>query len=158
MGSRRRPRGRRKNLRNSKKLNFAPIVVILCMSVGCGYITAKYIVDPVVNYAPQILADKDEDKGTTQEESEDKTTLIEDDVDVEEAEEISGYALQFGSYSDKASAEKVMASIDANGLQIIEQDDLYKIIGVIYKSKADAKTALEDLPEGTAAFVTAIYQ
>ena len=158
MGSRRRPRGRRKRLRNTKKLNFAPIVVILCMSVGCGYVTAKYIVDPVVNYVPQIMADKDQKKESISEESEDKATLIEDEVDVEDAEEISGYALQFGSYSDKASAEKVMDSIDVNGLQIIEQDNLYKIIGVIYKSKAEAKTALEDLPEGTAAFVTEIYQ
>ena len=158
MGRRRHPRGRRKKLRNSKKLNFAPIVVILCMSVGCGYVTAKYIVDPVVNYVPQILADKGEDKEAAQEGTEDKTTLIEDDVDVETTEEISGYALQFGSYSDKASAEKAMKSIDEKGLQIIEQDNLYKIIGAIYKSKADAKTALEDLSEGTAAFVTAIYQ
>ncbi len=155
MGSRRRPKGRRKHRGNSKRPNFAPVVVILCLSVGCGYITAKYIVDPVVNYVPQIMAEKKEDKMGKEEE---KKTLIEDDVDVEKTDEISGYALQFGSYSDKASAESVMKSIDVDGLQIIEHDNLYKIVGIIYKSKADAKNALEKLPAGTKAFVTAIYQ
>ena len=155
MGSRRRPKGRRKHRGSIKRPNFAPVVVILCLSVGCGYVTAKYIVDPVVNYVPQIIAEKDEEKTVKEDE---KDTLIDDEVDVEETEKVSGYALQFGSYSDKASAETVMKSIDADSLQIIEQDNLYKIVGVIYKSKADAKAALENLPAGTKAFVTAIYQ
>lgn len=153
MRSRRRPTARRRNRGAKKKVNFAPVVVILCLSVGCGYVTAKYIVDPVVNYVPQIMAEKESGKVDIDE----KTTLIEDDVDVKNSEEAEGYALQFGSYSDKASAESVMESMNMTGLQIINQDDLYKIIGVVYKDKAEAKAALKQLPEGTKAFVTAIY-
>ena len=41
---------------------------------------------------------------------------------------------------------------------MIEQEDLYKIIGEIYDKKDEARSALGDLPEGTSAFVTTIYE
>ena len=60
MQRRRQPRrGYRGAQRHGAKPNFIPVILILCLSVGCGYATAKYVVDPVVNYVPQIAAGSD---------------------------------------------------------------------------------------------------
>lgn len=144
----------RSRSRNRNKLTFTPVIVMLCISIGCGYAAAKYVVEPVVNYVPQLKA---EDKAET-----DLTKIADDKTIVDEAEvlengDISGYALQFGCYSGKASAELAMPSIGVEGLKVIEQDDLYKIVGEIYKTKEEAKNALKELPDTANAFVTPIY-
>ena len=54
MRNKRYGRGFAGNGRKHPKPSYFPIVLILCLSVGCGYATAKYVVDPVVNYVPQI--------------------------------------------------------------------------------------------------------
>lgn len=147
--------------RNRKKVNFTPIIIILCLSVGCGYATAKYVVDPVVNYVPQLMAEKEQQQQKEQQErkaQKNGTTVLEDEVDVKEDRKVSGYALQFGSYSGKASAESVIPSIGVTDLKVIHQDGMYKIIGEVYKTKDEAKTALGNLPEDTKAFITTIYE
>ena len=151
--------GNRYQQRNRNKLTFAPVIVMLCLSVGCGYAAAKYVVDPVVNYVPQLKAEKSQQEATGQENDQtEKADIIEDEADVIEKGNISGYALQFGCYSGKAAAESTKTSIDVENLQVIEQDDLYKIIGEIYKTKEEAKKALDELPDSTNAFVTPIYE
>ena len=62
--------------RRTPKAGLAPVIMILCLSVLCGYATARYVVEPVVNYVPQVsekisgsrTADKDdaEQKNTDQ--------------------------------------------------------------------------------------------
>lgn len=141
--------------RNRNKLTFAPVIVMLCLSIGCGYAAAKYVVEPVVQYVPQIKAEKDKETDLTKI-ADDKTIV--DEAEVEDAGDVSGYALQFGCYSGEASAELAMPSIGVEGLKVIEQDDLYKIIGEIYKTKDEAKKALDDLPDTVNAFVTPIYE
>lgn len=118
-----------------EKLNFTPVIVMLCLSVGCGYAAAKYVVEPVVNYEPPQV----------------KETEM-----AETNEDISGYAVQFGCYSDESAAKNTAESIGTSGIQVILQDDMYKIIGEIYDSKNEAKKALESLPEGVKGFVTTI--
>lgn len=59
MRKKRRPRSYRSSQRRSVKPNFIPVILILCLSVGCGYATAKYVVDPVVNYVPQLTAENE---------------------------------------------------------------------------------------------------
>lgn len=164
MRSRRRRGSRRNRAMRKEKLNFTPVIVMLCLSVGCGYAAAKYVVDPVVNYVPAMMSEKEqtaEEKETTAAEdntAEIKTEVVEDEVDVKETGEVSGYALQFGCYSAKAAAEAVMPTIGVEGLQVIEQDGMYKIVGEIYKTKDEAKTALNELPETVSGFITTIYQ
>ena len=149
--------------RNRSHLTFAPVIVMLCISVGCGYAAAKYVVEPVVNYVPQLKTEEKKETDLTNiakdkatEDDTDKTIV--DEAEVAENEDISGYALQFGCYSGKASAELAMPSIGVEGLKVIEQDELYKIVGEIYKTKADAKKALNELPDTVNAFVTPIYE
>lgn len=161
MRKKRRSRGYRSTQKKNGKPNFVPVVVILCLSIGCGYATAKYVVDPVVNYIPQLTAG--DFRQTEQKESEasketDESRVLEDDVNVEETGETVGYAVQFGCYSEKESAEKAMAALDMTGLQIMEQNDMYKIVGEVFETKEKAKEALDSVPDSVKAFVTTLYK
>ena len=149
MHRKRRSRGYRKPHRGGVKPNFAPVIVILCLSVGCGYATARYVVDPVVNYVPQLKAEKEQSQ---------ETDIVEDDVKTESTGEISGYALQFGCYSSKDAAESVASSLGDEDLQVLEQNGMYKIVGRIYDTKDKAKEALNALENKEKAFVTTIYK
>jgi len=153
-------------------VNYLPVIMMLCLSIGCGYATAKYVVQPVVNYVPQITAEKEtteepsepEQKAETQAASEtakettEAETVVEGDAAVEQTGKISGYALQFGCYSSKAAAEKAKGSIEVSGLQILKQNQMYKIISQSYDSKNKAEAARDALPEDVDAFITPIYE
>ena len=121
MRNKRYGRGFAGNGRKHPKPSYFPIVLILCLSVGCGYATAKYVVDPVVNYVPQIEKKVSEKQ------------------------------------ADKA-AEKAREAVGLDGLQIVEQRNMYKVIGKICKSKEDARSQMAELPEGTKGFVTEVYE
>ena len=86
------------------------------------------------------------------------TRMIEDDVKVKTAGKVCGYAVQLGCYSDQASAEKAREAVGLEGLQIVEQRNMYKVIGKICKSKEDARSQMAELPEGTKGFVTEVYE
>lgn len=173
MQRRRQPRrGYRGAQRHGAKPNFIPVILILCLSVGCGYATAKYVVDPVVNYVPQIAAGSDvsdqstqkqdgsaaSDKAGSGKESKSKASsgVVEDEADVKETE-VAGYAVQYGCYSGKAAAETAMSSLGISGLQVVEQNKMYKIIGEMFESKDKAKEALDSAGTDNA-FVTTVYK
>lgn len=160
--------------RRNVKPNYMPVVLILCISIGCGYATAKYVVDPVVNYIPEATG-KSNSEITIQTEKEtaisqqvkteaDKNAteptdkLIENSVEVKETGDVAGYALQFGCYSGKAAAEAAEKNLGISGTTVLEQDNMYKIVGEIYDDKEKAKDALENLSDDSEAFVTTIYK
>lgn len=155
--------------RRHKKTAFTPVILILCLSVVCGYATAKYVVEPVVNYVPQLTGEKteeikedekssDETRSTEEKETKATDNIVEGDVNVEDAGKVKGYALQFGCYSVKNAAENARASLGNKNLDIVEQNGMYKIIGKIYKTKEAAKKELEKNYEADKAFITTIYE
>lgn len=164
MRKRRRSRGYRNFQRKGAKPNFVPVILILCLSVGCGYATAKYVVDPVVNYVPQLTAESSQEKQQTEtagdkaKETKKAADVVEDDVKVKDTGKVSGYALQFGCYSSKDAAEKAMSSMDVPGLQIMEQNSMYKIVGEVFDTKEKAKEELSKSSASDKAFVTTIYK
>ncbi len=161
MRKKRRSRSYRNAKKKGQKPNFAPVIVILCLSIGCGYATAKYVVDPVVNYVPQLTAgdhQTEEELKDPSEEKKDDSSVIQGEVKVEETGNIAGYAVQFGCYSEESSAKKAMSALDVTGLQILEQNDMYKIVGEVFETKEKAKEALQSVPDTAKAFVTAIYE
>ncbi|MDO4486777.1 MAG: SPOR domain-containing protein [Bacillota bacterium] len=146
-------RGRGTSRRRSAGSSYKLVAVILCISVGCGYAAAKYVVEPVVNYVPSLKSEQSGKADTSE-----SVNVLEDDVEVMTEGNVSGYAIQYGCYSGKAAAEAARSNIDVNNLQIIKQDQMYKIVGEIYDDKNKAKKALGQLPEGVSAFVTEIYK
>jgi len=166
MRNKRRAKVSRQFRKKRAKPNLLPVVLILCLAVGCGYATANYVVEPVVNYVPQMNEDEteqteqdnDTDDGEADKSSAEQDGVVEDEVSVEETGNISGYALQFGCYSSKASAENAMSSLDVSDLQILKQDSMYKIVGEVFETKDEARTALQELTDPSQAFVTTIYE
>lgn len=173
-----RRRRRRPSAYGGKKIqvNFLPVIVIICLSVCAGYLTAKYVVCPVLGYEPaglSVLQEKEEstekkdnkvaEKSSEPEESSSAAQkdsgsgadVIEDQVKVEQT---SGYALQFGSYSTKEAAEKSVKELKSSGIEtkVIEKDGAYKVIGEIFDTKDEAKAALEEMDESVGAFVASI--
>lgn len=167
MRNKRYGRGYAGNRRNTPKPSYFPVILILCISVGCGYAAAKYVVDPVVNYVPQIsqkVSEKQTDKDTKKAEEELSTSakegsqIVTDEVTTKKAGNIRGYAVQLGCYSDRKAAENAMKQVNAEGLQVVEQNSLYKVIGKVCRTREDARDTLKEMPEGTSGFVTEVYE
>ena len=190
--NRRRRIKRRTPIYGGKKIqvNFAPIVVIICLSICAGYLTAKYVVYPILGYEPAGLsilqketkdAEQDEKKETAEtsqvttetsapqkETAAEKvattaattaaspsTKVVEDQVDVKQT---AGYALQFGSYSTKAAAQKSVEQLKSSGIEakIMEKDGAFKVVGELFQKKEQAKGALNKMDDSVGAFVTTI--
>lgn len=57
MNRRRRSRGYHPPRRGKKiQVNFLPVIVIICLSICAGYLTARYVVYPILGYEPTGLA------------------------------------------------------------------------------------------------------
>lgn len=180
MYNKRRSRSRRSFHQNRRhaRSSLAPIVMVLCLSVACGYATAKYVVEPVVNYVPQISEkiSQDDDSDTSGKESvkdpaaekssaendekndEKRETVVEDEAKVEHKGKIKGYALQYGCYSSRAAAETAAGTIGKDDIEVTEQNDMYKVLGKTYDTKDEAKNALNDLADPSEAFVAPVYE
>lgn len=187
MNRRRRIRRRPSPYRGKKiQVNFVPVIVIICLSVCAGYLTAKYVVYPVLGYEPaglQIFEQKDstkaekeqEDAGTKGTGSSEETTQTAASAAAEEGESAAsaavigdqertqketGYAIQFGSYSTKAAAEKSVSQLKQSGItaEVVEKDGAYKVISKLFATKDKAKSELKKMDESIGAFVTAIEE
>lgn len=165
MGRRRKFR-RGTAMQRGKKIqvNFVPIVVIICLSIFAGYLTAKYVVYPFLGYEPAGLnlnqrASSKETTAPTESTAEQtkkgSSPVVEGQVNVESEK---GYALQFGSYSTKAAAQKAVEDLKASGIEskVVEKDGAYKVVGQLFTTKAKAKEALGKLDKSVGAFITTI--
>ncbi len=171
------------------EMNFWPILVIICLSIGAGYLTAKYVVYPILGYEPASLSilkqsqTAKESEKQTQPSTNESTqmaasvqpaatitaaettagttaapaTVIEDQADVKQ---VAGYALQFGSYSSKAAAEKSKAQLKASGIdaRVLKKDGAYKVIGRLFATKDEAKAELSKMDEAVDAFVATVEE
>lgn len=195
MNRRRKIRRRPSAYRGRKiQVNFAPVIVIICLSVCAGYLTAKYVVYPILGSEPAGLhifqgnessEKKSEEKAETEKSksvkestassadttaaSEAQTAaaqttaaqttaaagVIEDQVELAQAPQ---YAIQFGSYSTKAAADKSVAQLKQSGVkaEIVEKDGAYKVISKLFETKDKAKAALSKMDASLGAFVTTV--
>ena len=80
MRNRRRSRSLKVSRNRKVKPNYTPVIVILCLSIGCGYATAKYVVEPVVNYAPQVAERFSQEEESSDNETADKMMRIQEAV------------------------------------------------------------------------------
>lgn len=170
------------------EMNFVPILVIICLSVCAGYLTAKYVVYPILGYEPAGLSILKESETTEESKARPSAgettastqaatvqavttaptttapvtettavpaTVIEDQADVKQ---VAGYALQFGSYSSKAAAEKSIEQLKESGIKakVLKKDGAYKVIGQLFATKDEAKAELGKMDEAVGAFVATI--
>lgn len=160
------------------QVNFVPVIVIICLSVCAGYLTAKYVVYPILGSEPaglNIFQEKESNEQKSEETeaetaesaAENKSTeasaettvasagVIEDQIELTQTPE---YAIQFGSYSTKDAAEKSAAQLKQSGIkvEVVEKDGAYKVISKLFDTKEKAKAALNEMDASLGAFVTTI--
>lgn len=127
----RKVRKRRGNDKKSK-MKFVAVLAIMIMAVFLGYLTARFVIGPILGYNADespITAGAEESSGQE---------------DIEE-----GYALQFGVYSTKTAANNMVSKLREKGIEtkIIEKDGLFKVISPVIKTKDEALDKLEDIKD-----------
>ena len=156
-------------------MKFVGIIGIMIMAVFLGYLTAKFVIGPVLGYnadeSPIKIAGNESDKSVESEETKSKDNSKSEEaaagstenaeektkaeVEEESQEEGSskatvpeeGYALQFGVFSTKEAADAMVSSLQAKGIEteIIEADNMYKVISPVIKTKNEALTKLDEV-------------
>ncbi len=161
---------KRKGRGENSGMKIAMIIGIMLMAVLLGYVTAKFVIGPILGYnadeSPIRIAEKSSDdqnaeEGSGSEKGNEKETAEKgnQDQDGQQAEDVSkegkietdsvpdeGYALQFGVFSTKEAAEEMAAQLLTKGIEtkIIEADNMYKVISPVIKTKDEALTKLDE--------------
>ncbi|MBR4860812.1 MAG: SPOR domain-containing protein [Firmicutes bacterium] len=118
----------------------------MILAVFLGFLTARFVVGPLIGYdagESPARAASDEKEKSTGEKDKDETEVS--------AEQEKGYALQFGAFSTEDAAQELADNLKSSGItaEIIQDDDIYKVIGPILSTKEKALEALASLPENS---------
>lgn len=142
--ARRKVRKRKSTAQNSR-MKFSGFLGIMVLAVLLGFLTARFVVGPLIGYDAEESPAKAASEETEKDEGKEN-----DDASVA-AELEKGYALQFGAFSSEEAAVELAAHLKEIGIavEIINTDDIYKVIGPILSTKEKALEALESLPENS---------
>lgn len=146
-GKMRRKIRKRKTKSENSRMKMGMFVGIILLAVVLGFLTARFVIGPIIGYnadeSPVKLEQKD-DKGkkTDAEQAEQKTSLETGQNQMPE----EGYALQFGAFSTKDAAEKLAEALRLKGIEtkIVEIDDVFKVISPMLDDKEAALKALQE--------------
>ena len=146
-GKMRRKIRKRKTKSENSMMKMGMFVGIILLAVVLGFLTARFVIGPIIGYnadeSPVKLEQKD-DKGkkTDAEQTEQKASLETGQNQMPE----EGYALQFGAFSTKDAAEKLAEALRLKGIEtkIVEIDDVFKVISPMLDDKEAALKALQE--------------
>lgn len=146
-GKMRRKIRKRKTKSENSRMKMGMFVGIILLAVVLGFLTARFVIGPIIGYnadeSPVKLEQKD-DKGkkTDAEQTEQKASLETGQNQMPE----EGYALQFGALSTKDAAEKLAEALRLKGIEtkIVEIDDVFKVISLMLDDKEAALKALQE--------------
>ena len=146
-GKMRRKIRKRKTKSENSRMKMGMFVGIILLAVVLGFLTARFVICPIIGYnadeSPVKLEQKD-DKGkkTDAEQTEQKASLETGQNQMPE----EGYALQFGAFSTKDAAEKLAEALRLKGIEtkIVEIDDVFKVISPMLDDKEAALKALQE--------------
>ncbi|MGC2872677.1 SPOR domain-containing protein [Ihubacter sp. mB4P-1] len=165
--NRRKIRKYRSSRRNSG-VKFLGILGIMIIAVICGYMTARFVIAPLLGYDTEVLKldfpsrltsffDKDNSDEAKDDEQDDDERQNRDDDEEKKTEKKSskdtasnedgGYALQFGLFTTKDRAEELAADLDSDGIdtKIRKIDGKYKVISPLVDTKDEAVKQLKEL-------------
>lgn len=167
--------GRGHSRRNSEmKGKLSTVVIIICLSVAAGYLTATYIIGPMLGLdtAPLVFNENGEknnsgensDKSTeSSEKTGSKTDTANksgDDKEPDETEGLaeSGYVLQYGSFSSEEAAKNCINDLKRSGIQaeILEKDGAFKVVSPLFDTEQDARAKMEKQKNVVDVFITQI--
>ena len=146
-GKMRRKIRKRKTKSENSRMKMGMFVGIILLAVVLGFLTARFVIGPIIGYnadeSPVKLEQKD-DKGkkTDAEQTEQKASLETGQNQMPE----EGYALQFGAFSTKDAAEQLAEALRLKGIEtkIVEIDDVFKVISPMLDDKEAALKALQE--------------
>ena len=147
--------------RKNSGVNLLGIVGIMVVAVVCGYMTARFVIAPLLGYDTEVLKldfpsnlldvfhsddtqgdekDADEDGGDEGEEQKDET-------DAEKADADGENTLQYGVFSSKSGAEELAEKLKTEDIdtEIIEADDQFKVISTQRGTKKEVLELLKDI-------------
>ena len=146
-GKMRRKIRKRKTKSENSRMKMGMFVGIILLAVVLGFLTARFVIGPIIGYnadeSPVKLDQKDDtSKKTDAEQTEQKASLETGQNQMPE----EGYALQFGAFSTKDAAEKLAEALRLKGIEtkIVEIDDVFKVISPMLDDKEAALKALQE--------------
>ena len=137
---------KRKSTSQNSRMKFGTFLGIIVLAVFLGFLTARFVVGPLIGY------DADESPARAASDEKEKSTGEKDKDEKEVSAELEkGYALQFGAFSTEDAAQDHADNLKSSGItaEIIQDDDIYKVIGPILSTKEKALEALASLPENS---------
>ena len=129
---------------------------IILLAVLLGFLTARFVIGPIIGYnadeSPVQLngadkAETEQDVGADAAEDS-NVSKVEKTANTEEEAE-KGYALQFGAFSTKDSAQELSDALESKGIKtkIVEADNVFKVISPVLEKKEEALKALSESKE-----------
>lgn len=152
---------KRKTPGQNSRVKFGTILGIMLLAVFLGYLTARFVVGPVIGYdadeSPAKITgeagkDSEKDAEKTGEKSSEAAGTAEGGEKSDSGGKsvpADGFALQFGAFSTREAAEKLASSLKAQGIsaEIVEADDVFKVISPVVDTKEKALDELEGLSD-----------
>lgn len=143
---RRRRVRKRKRAGENSRVKFAAFIAIMVLAVFLGYLTARFVIGPLLGY------DADESPitltgGAESDEQEETETGNTAGAEAEAEAPEGGYALQFGVFSTKEAAEKLAGELVAKGIEadVIEDEEMFKVISPLIETKDEALSQLDGI-------------
>lgn len=154
------------NYNHDVKKNVLTVLIVVSLSVAAGYLTATKLLGPALGLESQptffefikekqkLTNEKKDTKEQKKETNNDKE-VIEDGITDDGKE---GFALQYGSFSNRAGAEECTDELKEKGIstEIVEKDGMYKVIGDLFGTKAEAEIYRDTNPQDQEVFITQI--
>jgi len=137
------------------RMKFGVIIGIMLVAVFLGFLTARFVVGPIIGYdsdtSPVKTAstEKAENESKASESSDAKTSKEQKIEKESENDDVKGYALQFGAFSTEEAAEELSKELKGKGIktEIIKYDSMYKVISPLMEKKDDALDELDDVAD-----------
>ena len=144
-GMRRKVRKRKSKSENSR-VKMSVFLGIILLAVLLGFLTARFVIGPVqLNGADKAATEQDVGADAAEDSNVSKVEKTANTKD--EAEK--GYALQFGAFSTKDSAQELSDALESKGIKtkIVEADNVFKVISPVLEKKEEALKALSESKE-----------
>ena len=159
--------------RRNSGVKFLWIIGIIVVATVGGYLTARFIIGPMLGYDTEVLkldfpsnitsafkSDKEEDSKTdvdansesgTETDSEDDTNTESNknnDKNNDKETDKFKYALQYGVFSEKARAEELLNQLSKLNIkgEILTESNKYKVISDKSETKEKAVEKLKNIP------------
>lgn len=129
-------------------MKFFGFIGIILGAVICGYLTARFVVAPLLGYETEVLKLDFPSKMTTATEEKQEA---DDKKDTESAPGAATekYVLQFGIFSNRSGGEELVRTLKKKDIdaEVKESDGRYKVLSRTFDTKEEALKKLEALKD-----------